>query len=137
MTYLPPDLSPQDIATLKREPPLRWSPDTFDGTIWGPRAKELLANPLIAPSLKPGLKLAEASVVGADAIGSQRTYWILDPTSRDVGIWGVNVMSDKDSAAAQAGNYPMVTGFFQKIGAIPPPQAMVNEDFSGNYSPDF
>ena len=124
MTYRPEKLTPDEKAKQERSTYLRWSDELAKKGPFGPSARELLNDPQIRKFLLPSLKLSEGDDAAAIAIGSLGTFWVLDPSDEDVGIWAANLIANEDLRKAQAGGYPMVTGFYARIGEIPPPDVM-------------
>lgn len=137
MTFRPPQLTPAEKAKQMRNPELRWSDDIAAKGPYGPTAKELQLDPEIRKSLLPNLKLSEGSDAGAHAIGSLRTFWLLDPADPDNGIWGANLVADQDVRAAQEGGFPMASGFYRRIGDIPGPEVMRGKARQYIFQPNF
>src|SRR5262249_44149589 len=124
MTWYPPTLTGADYDRLNRTPFLRQSDELAAKSMYGPSAGALAADPDIKKFLIPNLKLNDREDPTANAFSRFNTLWVLSPDNEDVGIWGQNVTSNFDEVQAQKGGHPVVTGWFEKIGKIPPGDVM-------------
>lgn len=125
MTYRPEHLphGGDEWTKLSRNMLWRWSDALQAKAKFGPAASSIQRDPALRDYVK-GIKFSETTQGDASAIGSLGTFWVLDPSDPDVGIWGANIVSQDDLIAAQNGGYPMVSGFYMKIASIPPPSVM-------------
>lgn len=104
---------------------------------YGPTASALAQDPDIRRYLIPNLLLSETSVVESQALGSFRTYWILNPSDPDKGIWAVNVTTPGSVMAKNDAGAPMVDGYYYKIGDIPPVEVMRSKFDTMSFRPGF
>lgn len=137
MTFRPPQLTPAEKAKQMNNAELRWSDELGGKGPYGPTARELQLDPGIRKSLLPNLKLSDTTDPSAHAISSLRTFWVLNPADSDCGIWGANLVADADVVAAQAGGFPMASGFYRRIGDIPPPEVMRGKARQYSFQPGF
>jgi hypothetical protein len=137
MTWITDTMDEQTRRTLDQNQWLRWSDRLIRKAPFGPTATQLSMDPEIRKYLLPGVRLAEGSDVDAYAFGSQRTFWVLDPQDPDAGIWGLNAVARADLVAQAAAGAPMASGYFMRIGKVPPPEVMKRKMDELSFMPGF
>lgn len=124
MTWIIPSFTPDYRRPLDNNPNLRWSDLIITKAAYGPTIRELVADPDFRKYLVQGIVLAEGTQENAHAIGSFRTFWVLENGDEDAGIWAVNVTSNVSMQEQRDAGAPMVTGYYARVGVIPPPEVM-------------